>query len=65
LLDFAITLQGVTVLAVHYGGAQGSDASIGGQGTAFYVLDAAQGINQVHLKYAAGFSNAALFVAGL
>lgn len=64
LLDFGITLKGVSILAIHYGAAKGAGGP-GGESTAFYVLDAAQGINQFHLKYAAGFSNASLFVTGL
>ena len=38
--------------------------SPGAESTAFYVLDAAQGINQLHLTYNAS-SNAVLFVTGL
>jgi len=60
-LNFGIQLTGISILAVHYGGGKGGP---GQESTAFYVLDAAQGINQIHLAYAAS-SNAVLFVTGL
>lgn len=60
-LDFGVTLTGKSIFGIHYGGGQGGPGS---QSTAFYVLDAAQGINQLHLKYNAS-SNAVLFVTGL
>lgn len=54
---------GISILGIHYG------AGIGGTGpgkesTAFYVLDAAQGVSQLHLKYSS-YSNAELFVTGV
>jgi hypothetical protein len=64
VLNFGTTLNGVTVLALHYGKGNGTNGP-GGESTAFYVLDAAQGVNQLHLKYSATFSNADLFVTGL
>lgn len=60
-VNFGIALTGISIIAVHYGGGKGGP---GQQSTAFYVLDAAQGINQIHLGYGAS-SNAVLFVTGL
>lgn len=60
-VNFGITLTGISVIAVHYGGGK---TGPGKESTAFYVLDAAQGINQIHLAYGAS-SNAVLFVTGL
>jgi len=60
-VNFGIKLTGISIIAVHYGGGKGGP---GGESTAFYVLDAAQGINQIHLSYKAS-SNAVLFVTGL
>lgn len=60
-VNFGIKLTGISIVAVHYGGGKGGP---GGESTAFYVLDAAQGINQIHLSYKAS-SNAVLFVTGL
>lgn len=60
-LNFGVTLTGVTILGIHFGGGTGGP---GGESTAFYVLDAAQGVNQLNLKYSA-FSNAYLFATGL
>ena len=60
-VNFGVKLTGISIIAVHYGGGTGSP---GAQSTAFYVLDAAQGINQIHLSYKAS-SNAVLFVTGL
>jgi len=60
-LNFGIQLTGISIVGVHYGGGVGSP---GAESTAFYVLDAAQGINQLHLTYNAS-SNAVLFVTGL
>jgi hypothetical protein len=59
-LDFHETLTGISYLAVHYGNGAGGP----GNGTAFYVLDAAQGINQLHLAYNAS-SDAVLYVTAL
>lgn len=59
-VDFGVTLTGISIIGVHYGNGQGGP----GESTAFYVLDAAQGINQIHLAYNAS-SNAVLFVTGL
>jgi hypothetical protein len=61
-LNFGVTLTGVTILGIHFGGGTGGP---GGESTAFYVLDAAQGVNQLHLKYDSTFSNAYLFATGL
>jgi len=61
-LDFGVTLTGVTILGIHFGGGTGGP---GGESTAFYVLDAAQGVNQLHLQYSSTFSNAYLFATGL
>jgi hypothetical protein len=55
-LDFGVKLTGISYIAVHYGAGVGGP----GNGTAFYVLDAAQGINQLHLAYDAS-SSAILF----
>jgi len=60
-VNFGIQLTGISIIAVHYGGGKGGPGS---ESTAFYVLDAAQGINQIHLGYGAS-SNAVLFVTGL
>lgn len=60
-LDFKIKLTGITILGVHYGGGQGGPGS---ESTAFYVLDAGQGVNQLHLAYNAS-SDAMLFTTGL
>jgi hypothetical protein len=59
-LDFHETLTGISYLAVHYGNGAGGP----GNGTAFYVLDAAQGINQLHLAYNAS-SDAVLYVTAI
>jgi len=53
---------GVSIIGIHYGG--GGNTGPGSQSTALYVLDAAQGVSQLHLKYSS-FSNAGLFVTGL
>ncbi|MBW8883134.1 MAG: PEPxxWA-CTERM sorting domain-containing protein, partial [Asticcacaulis sp.] len=60
-LDFGVALSGISIIAIHYGGGTNSP---GRESTAFYVLDAAQGISQIHLAYGAS-SNAVLFVTGL
>jgi hypothetical protein len=62
-LKFNVALTGISILAVHYGGGNGSPKK-GQDTTAFYVLDAAQGVNQLHLTFNAS-SNAILFVTGL
>ena len=59
-LDFGKTLYGTTYIGVHFGNGQGGP----GESTAFYVLDAAAGVNQIHLAYNAS-SNAVLFLTGL
>ena len=55
-LDFGVKLTGISYIAVHYGAGRGSP----GNGTAFYVLDAAQGVSQLRLAYDAS-SSAILF----
>ncbi|HWI87470.1 MAG TPA: PEPxxWA-CTERM sorting domain-containing protein, partial [Sphingomonas sp.] len=50
---------GTTYLGVHYGNGQGGP----GEGTAFYVLNAAEGINKIHLAYDAS-SNLVVFTTG-
>jgi len=60
-VNFGVTLTGISIIGVHYGGGKGGP---GQQSTAFYVLDAAQGVNQIHLAYGAT-SNAVLFATGL
>lgn len=62
-INFGVKLTGISIIAVHYGAGKGSGGP-GTESTAFYVLDAAQGINQIHLAYGAS-SNAVLFVTGL
>jgi len=62
-INFGVALTGISIIAVHYGAGNGSGGP-GKESTAFYVLDAAQGINQIHLAYGAS-SNAVLFVTGL
>jgi hypothetical protein len=59
-VDFGVDLSGISIIGIHYGNGKGGP----GQGTAFYVLDAAQGIGQIHLAYGAS-SNAILFATGL
>ena len=62
-VDFGVELTGISIIGIHYGGGKGNDGP-GQESTAFYVLDAAQGINQIHLAYGAS-SNAVLFATGL
>ena len=64
-LNFGVKLTGISVIAVHYGAGKGANpAGPGTESTAFYVLDAAQGLNQIHLAYGAS-SSAVLFLTGL
>lgn len=59
-IDFGKLLTGLTYIGIHYGNGKGGP----GNGTAFYVLDAAQGLNRIHLNYNAS-SDVVLFVTGI
>ena len=59
-INFAQQLTGLTYIGVHYGNGNGGP----GNATAFYVLDAAQGINQLHLSFGAS-SNFVVYVTGI
>jgi hypothetical protein len=64
-VNFGVKLTGISIVGVHFGAGKGATpAGPGQESTAFYVLDAAQGVNQIHLAYGAS-SNAVLFVTGL
>ena len=54
---------GISILGIHWGAGNGVSGP-GTESTAFYVLDAAQGVSQLHLKWNS-YSNAGLFVTGL
>jgi len=58
-LDFGQMLYGLTYFGVHRGG-----AGNGGQGTAFYVIDAGAGLSSLDFELA-GLSNAALYSTGI
>lgn len=59
-ITFSKPLTGLTYIGVHYGNGQGGP----GNATAFYVLDAAQGLNRIHLNYAAS-SNLVVYATGI
>lgn len=59
-ISFSKPLTGLTYIGVHYGNGQGGP----GNATAFYVLDAAQGLNRIHLNYAAS-SNLVVYATGI
>jgi hypothetical protein len=54
---------GISLLGIHWGAGNGVSGP-GVESTAIYVLDAAQGVNTLHLKYSS-YSNAQLFVTGV
>jgi hypothetical protein len=54
------SIFGITYIAVHYGNATGGP----GESTAFYVLNAAEGVNRIHLDYD-GSSNLVVFATGI
>jgi hypothetical protein len=59
-INFGEQLTGLTYVGVHYGNGQGGP----GNATAFYVLDAAQGLNQLHLSFGAS-SNFVVYATGI
>ena len=59
----ALAMSGISILGIHWGAGNGVSGP-GTESTAFYVLDAAQGVSQLHLKWNS-YSNAGLFVTGL
>jgi len=59
-VSFAQALTGLTYIGVHYGNGTGGP----GNATAFYVLDAAQGIHQLNLAFAAS-SNLVVYATGI
>lgn len=59
-ISFAQELTGLTYIGVHYGNGKGGP----GNATAFYMLDAAKGLNQLHLAFAAS-SNFVVYATGL
>ena len=59
-INFSQQLTGLTYVGVHYGNGQGGP----GNATAFYLLDAAQGLNQLHLSFGAS-SNFVVYATGI
>ncbi len=59
-INFTQQLTGLTYVGVHYGNGRGGP----GNATAFYVLDAVQGINQLRLSFGAS-SNFVVYATGI